>query len=120
MSSRRPAQVARTGALLGALLLTAALGLVTLADPPAQAESLPGSMSQRNTSAAESTPTNRPRSIEYPFTLIQIHMKPNGTGEGKLALATKITADPDTKMIEIEDWEHQPISLTDVKSEPKH
>jgi hypothetical protein len=64
--------------------------------------------------------TNRPRTIEYPFTLIQIHMKPNGTGEGKLALATKITADPDTKMIEIEDWEHQPISLTDVKSEPKH
>ena len=38
MSSRRPAQVARTGALLGALLLAAPLGLVTLAGPPAQAE----------------------------------------------------------------------------------
>jgi hypothetical protein len=64
--------------------------------------------------------TNRPRSIEYPFTLIQIHMKPDGTGEGKLAIATKITADPDTKMIEIEDFANQPITLTDVKSESKH
>ena len=36
MSLRRPAQVARTGALLGALLLAAPLGLV--AGPPAQAE----------------------------------------------------------------------------------
>ena len=38
MSLRRPAQVARTGALLGALLLAAPLGLVALAGPPAQAE----------------------------------------------------------------------------------
>jgi hypothetical protein len=64
--------------------------------------------------------TNRPRSIQYPFTIIQIHMNPKGDGEGKLALATKITADPDTKMIEIEDFAHQPVQLTDVKSEPKH
>jgi hypothetical protein len=62
---------------------------------------------------------NRPRSIDYPFTLIQIHVKPDGTGEGKLAVATKITADPDTKMIEIEDFEHQPVRLVDVKVQPK-
>jgi hypothetical protein len=63
---------------------------------------------------------NRPRSIDYPFTLIQIHMKADGTGEGKLALATKITADPDTKMIEIEDFANQPVQLVDVKAERKH
>jgi hypothetical protein len=63
---------------------------------------------------------NRPRSVDYPFTLIQIHMNPDGTGEGKLAVATKITADPDTKMIEIEDFQHQPVRLVDVKSEVKH
>jgi hypothetical protein len=62
---------------------------------------------------------NRPRSIDYPFTLIQIHMKPDGSGEGKLAIATRITADPDTKMIEIEDFAHQPVQLVDVKSETK-
>jgi hypothetical protein len=62
---------------------------------------------------------NRPRSIDYPFTLIQIHMNPDGTGEGKLAVATKITTDPDTKMIEIEDYQHQPVRLVDVKSTVK-
>jgi hypothetical protein len=63
---------------------------------------------------------NRPRSVDYPFTLIQIHMKADGTGEGKLAVATKITADPDTKMIEIEDYANQPVQLMDVKAEGKH
>ena len=63
---------------------------------------------------------NRPRSVDYPFTLIQIHLKADGTGEGKLAIATKITADPDTKMIEIEDYAHQPVQLMDVKAERKH
>ena len=62
---------------------------------------------------------NRPRSVDYPFTLIQIHMDRDGKGEGKLAIATKITADPDTKMIEIEDFQHQPVNLVDVKSEKK-
>jgi Ca2+-binding RTX toxin-like protein len=41
MSSRRPAQVANKGALLGALLLAAPLALVALAGPPAQAEPAP-------------------------------------------------------------------------------
>lgn len=63
--------------------------------------------------------TNRPRSIEYPFTLIQMHIKPDGIGEGKLALATRITSDPDTKEIEIEDYQNQPVNLVDVKSMTK-
>ena len=63
---------------------------------------------------------SQPRSIRYPFTLIQIHIKPDGTGEGKLAVATKITADPDTKMIEIEDFANQPVRLVEVKAETKH
>lgn len=63
---------------------------------------------------------NRPRSIDYPFTLIQIHINPDGKGEGKLAVATKITSDPDTKMIEIEDFAHQPVRLVDVNSTRKH
>jgi hypothetical protein len=63
--------------------------------------------------------TNRPLSFDYPFTLIQIHMNPDGKGEGKLALATKITADPDTKEIEIEDFANQPVRLVDVSSTMK-
>jgi hypothetical protein len=62
---------------------------------------------------------NRPRSINYPFTLIQIQMNPDGKGEGKLAVAAKITADEDTKAIEIENFQTQPVTLVNVKSEKK-
>src|SRR5262245_51903314 len=62
---------------------------------------------------------NRPRSIDYPFTLIQIHLDAHGKGEGKLAIAAKITADEDTKTIEIENFQLQPVSLVDVKAEKK-
>src|SRR5207244_11194829 len=39
---------------------------------------------------------NRPRSIDYPFTLIELHINANGEGEGKMSLATKITADKES------------------------
>jgi hypothetical protein len=62
---------------------------------------------------------NRPRLSNYPFTLIQIHMNPDGKGEGKLSVAAKITADPDTKTIEIENFQMQPVSLVNVTSQKK-
>ena len=62
---------------------------------------------------------NRPRSVDYPFTLIQMHINKDGKGEGKLAIATRITSDPDTKEIEIEDYANQPIRLVDVQSRPR-
>jgi hypothetical protein len=63
---------------------------------------------------------NRPRSINYPFTIVQIHVKADGTGEGKLALAARVTGYEDTKMIEVENYDMQPVQLVDVKAEPKH
>jgi hypothetical protein len=63
---------------------------------------------------------NRPRISDYPFTIVQLHMKADGTGEGKLAVAAKVTEDADTKMIEIENYALQPVQLVDVKAEPKH
>jgi hypothetical protein len=63
---------------------------------------------------------NRPRISDYPFTIVQLHIKSDGTGEGKLAVAAKVTGDQDTGMIEIENYDLQPVSLVDVKAEPKH
>ncbi len=60
---------------------------------------------------------NRPRSIDYPFTLIEMHLKPNGEGEGKMSLATKITTEHDGKTIMLEDYASQPVLLTSVKRE---
>jgi hypothetical protein len=60
--------------------------------------------------------TNRPRSIDYPFTVIEVHLK-DGTGEGKMSLATKITAVGDT--IALENYTEQPVQLRSVRVEQK-
>jgi len=60
---------------------------------------------------------NRPRTIDYPFTLIELHIGPDGKGEGKLSLATKITMDRDHRTIELENYSSQPVMLKDVRRE---
>jgi hypothetical protein len=61
---------------------------------------------------------NRPRSIDYPFTVIELHLKADGTGEGKLSLATRIMPDKDKHQIVLENYGTQPVLLTTVKREP--
>jgi hypothetical protein len=62
--------------------------------------------------------TNRPRSFDYPFTLIELHVGRDGRGEGKMSVATKITADTKHKTIVLEDYANQPVMLHDIKREP--
>jgi hypothetical protein len=58
---------------------------------------------------------NRPRTIQYPFTVIQMQMGSEGRGKGTLSYATKIVARKD--VIELENFSTQPIMLTDIRSE---
>jgi hypothetical protein len=62
---------------------------------------------------------NQPCTIDYPFTLIEMHIGPNGRGEGKLSLATKITFDKESKEVVLENYSSQPVQLTDVRRESK-
>jgi hypothetical protein len=62
---------------------------------------------------------NRPRSIDYPFTLIEMHIGPNGEGEGKMSLATKITTEDNGKTIVLENYQSQPVMLNAIKREKK-
>jgi hypothetical protein len=62
---------------------------------------------------------NRPRSIDYPFTVIELHINSNGEGEGKMSLATKILADKDSKTIVLENYSTQPVLLQSVRREAK-
>jgi len=57
---------------------------------------------------------NRPRTIDYPFTLLQLNLDKNGKGEGKASIYTKIT---ETKngTIELENFANQPVMLNDVR-----
>ena len=57
---------------------------------------------------------NRPRTIDYPFTLIQLQVDKDGNGEGKASIYTKITEAKDGT-IELENFANQPVMLNEVK-----
>jgi len=58
---------------------------------------------------------NQPRSIDYPFTMIELRLNADGEGEGKLSIATKITSDPEHNIVTLENWDTTPVRLTNVK-----
>ena len=59
---------------------------------------------------------NRPRSSDYDFTLADIRFDGDGKGVGKLAVAAKITTNPKTGVIEIENFASEPVRPTEVTS----
>ena len=62
---------------------------------------------------------NQPRSVDYPFTLLQIHVDNAGKGEGKMAVATKINFDKDKKQIELENYASEPVRLNNLTAKVK-
>jgi hypothetical protein len=62
---------------------------------------------------------NQPRSIDYPFTLIQMQFKPNGEGEGRMAWYTQIAFDKNKQQIILENYSSEPLHLTFLKLEEK-
>jgi hypothetical protein len=60
---------------------------------------------------------NRPRSIDYPFTVIELHLNRDGEGEGKMSIATKIIADKENNVVTLENYDIQPVLLTNIKRE---
>ena len=60
---------------------------------------------------------NRPRSVDYQYTLAEIRLGPDGKGRGTLVPAARIDYDDITNTIEVENFEQQPIRLTEVSVE---
>jgi len=58
---------------------------------------------------------NQPRSINYPFTIIEMQLNRAGEGQGRMSLATKVILDKKKNMITLENFELQPVLLTQVK-----
>jgi hypothetical protein len=59
--------------------------------------------------------THRPRTIDYPFTVIQMEIDKDGNGKGTMSYATKII--PAGNTIVLENFATQPVMLTEIKSE---
>ncbi len=59
----------------------------------------------------------QPRTIDYPFTFIEIHLNADGRGEGKLAAAMRLTFNRKKNAIEMENYSSEPIRLQRVRVE---
>ena len=57
----------------------------------------------------------RPRSADYPFTLIELRVDKEGNGEGRASVATKITLNKRTNVVELEDFATQPVMLKNIR-----
>ena len=56
---------------------------------------------------------NQPRTLDYPFTLIELQLDRDGKGVGRASVATKITQAEDGT-IELENFSSEPVMLNDV------
>jgi hypothetical protein len=62
---------------------------------------------------------NNPRTTDYPFLLIQIHLTKDGKGEGKMAPFTQITFDKKKNVMEMEIYGTEPVRLNNITIEKK-
>lgn len=58
---------------------------------------------------------NRPRSFDYPFTVIEVQLQKSGDGDGKAMIATRIFGDKDKQEMTLENFDISPVMLTKVK-----
>jgi hypothetical protein len=83
------------------------------------ARQLPGEEGGRRIVLATDRPigfaeaANNSRTMDYPFTLVELRLDKDGHGEGKLSVATKLTLNEN--VLVIEDYADQPVMLTDVR-----
>ena len=57
---------------------------------------------------------NQPRTVDYPFTIIQMEIGPDGRGKGTLSAFTKVLASGNN--IYLENFASAPIMLTEIKA----
>src|SRR5581483_3839689 len=59
---------------------------------------------------------HRPRSIDYPFTIVELRLNREGQGEGKMSSAARITVDRAHNAIVLENYGLAPVQLMNVRT----
>lgn len=62
---------------------------------------------------------NRPRTVDYPFTVVELKLNGDGNGEGRASIYAKIEVDKANNTIVLEDFGIQPVTLMNVRSSTK-
>jgi hypothetical protein len=60
---------------------------------------------------------NQNRTMDYPFTLVEIRFDKEGVGVGKMSVYTKIAVSKDKQTVELENYGTEPTRLTEVRIE---
>jgi hypothetical protein len=58
---------------------------------------------------------NQPRTMDYPFTLLELRLNKEDKGEGKMLAGTQIFIDPKTKNLVLENYGQQPVRLNEIR-----
>lgn len=59
---------------------------------------------------------NRPRTVDYPFTVVQLQLDNDGKGEGKASFLTRIEINDKEQAIVLENFASQPVDLMAVRT----
>jgi len=62
---------------------------------------------------------NVPRYSQYPFTLIDLQFDPDGGATGSVMLAARVTADPEGRFVNVENFATEAIPISDIHREEK-
>jgi hypothetical protein len=60
---------------------------------------------------------NQARTVDYPFTVIELRVNDSGEGDGTLSLATRVIPDKENHIVTLENYDTQRIRLTQVRRE---
>jgi hypothetical protein len=57
---------------------------------------------------------NNPRTMDYPFTIIEIHLNKGDEGDGKIQYASRLYIDKKSNLV-IENYGQQPVRFNEIK-----
>lgn len=57
---------------------------------------------------------NQPRTIDYPFTIVEVHLDRNDRGQGKILAGTKIYLDKNNDLV-LENYGQQPVRFNEIR-----
>jgi hypothetical protein len=62
---------------------------------------------------------NQPLYNDYPISLINLELGPNGKGNGTMIMAARVDADDSGRFVHVENYGSSPIQLNDLEAEPR-
>jgi hypothetical protein len=59
---------------------------------------------------------NSSRTMDYPFSVIEIHLNKDDKGEGKILAGTKVYVDKNNRLV-LENWANQPVRFNEIRKQ---